>query len=69
MQGTNRQWAALTPAQRQVAELVAEGFTNAEVAERLFVSPETVKAHLSHAYARLGVHSRREVRAMRKGEG
>jgi DNA-binding CsgD family transcriptional regulator len=48
----------LTPAQRRVAELVAEGLTTKEVAARLFVSPRTVDGHLAEIYAKLGVHSR-----------
>ncbi len=44
-------WDSLTPAELDVARLVAEGLTNAAAAERLFVSVNTVKAHLTHAYA------------------
>jgi DNA-binding CsgD family transcriptional regulator len=48
----------LTPAQRRVADLVAEGLTTKEVAARLFVSPRTVDGHLAAIYAKLGVGSR-----------
>jgi DNA-binding CsgD family transcriptional regulator len=48
--------------ERQVVELVRQGLTNAEVAERLFTSPETVKTLLSRAFTKLGVRTRREVR-------
>lgn len=48
----------LTPRERQILELVAEGRTNAEIAERLWVSPLTVRKHLEHIYAKLGVHTR-----------
>ena len=51
-------WDALTPAERQVAELVAAGLTNPEVARRLFISPRTVDAHLRSIFAKLGVSSR-----------
>jgi predicted ATPase/class 3 adenylate cyclase/DNA-binding CsgD family transcriptional regulator len=51
-------WAALTPAERDVARLVCEGLANKEIATRLFVSPRTVQAHLSHVYAKLGIASR-----------
>ena len=51
----------LTPAQTRVAELVAAGSTNREVAERLFVSERTVENHLSHIYAKVGVRSRTQL--------
>ena len=53
---------SLTPAQRDVVALVAEGLTNPEIGERLFISPRTVQAHLSKAYAKLGLTSRRQLR-------
>ena len=51
-------WAALTPAERDVVGLVSEGLTNNDIATRLFVSPRTVQAHLTHVYAKLGLNSR-----------
>jgi DNA-binding CsgD family transcriptional regulator len=48
----------LTPTERRVARLVAEGRSTKEVAASLFVSPKTVEGHLSRIYAKLGVHSR-----------
>jgi DNA-binding NarL/FixJ family response regulator len=42
----------------EVARLVAEGLTNAEIAERLVLSVRTVDSHLDHVYARLGISSR-----------
>jgi DNA-binding CsgD family transcriptional regulator len=54
-------WAALTTSELAVARLVAEGLTNREVAERLFVSPHTVSSHLRHAFAKLGITSRVEL--------
>jgi DNA-binding CsgD family transcriptional regulator len=44
-----------------VAELVAQGRTNREVADLLFLSAKTVAAHLTSAYAKLGVRSRTEL--------
>ena len=54
-------WAAVTPSELAVAELVADGLTNREVAERLFVSPHTVNSHLRHVFAKLGINSRVEL--------
>jgi DNA-binding CsgD family transcriptional regulator len=56
-------WAALTPAELEVAELAAAGLGNAEIAERLFVSVPTVKTHLRHVYGKLGVANRTELAA------
>ena len=54
-------WAALTSAEVAVAQLVAEGLTNREAAERLFVSPHTVNSHLRHVFTKLGINSRIEL--------
>jgi DNA-binding CsgD family transcriptional regulator len=54
-------WTALTTSEVTVARLVAEGLTNREVAERLFVSPHTVSSHLRHVFAKLGINSRVEL--------
>ncbi|MEA2971851.1 MAG: hypothetical protein QOG82_309 [Actinomycetota bacterium] len=54
-------WEALTRGERAVVELVAEGLSNPEVAERLFLSRHTVKRHLSNAMIKLGVASRMEL--------
>jgi DNA-binding CsgD family transcriptional regulator/tetratricopeptide (TPR) repeat protein len=51
----------LTPTERKVAELVAEGLATKDVASRLFVSPRTVDGHLAHIYAKLGVRSRTDL--------
>jgi DNA-binding CsgD family transcriptional regulator len=51
----------LTPSERRVADLVAQGRTNAEVASALFLSQRTVASHLTHVYAKLGVRSRTEL--------
>jgi DNA-binding NarL/FixJ family response regulator len=48
----------LTPREREILDLVAEGSSNAEIAERLWVSLGTVRKHLDHVYAKLGVHTR-----------
>jgi len=56
-----RGWAAMTDSELAVARLVAQGFTNREVAERLFVSHHTVSAHLRHVFVKLNVNSRVEL--------
>nr|WP_277602072.1 helix-turn-helix transcriptional regulator [Nocardioides sp. KC13] len=54
----------LTPQEETVAEMVASGLSNREVAAQLFVSPKTVQYHLTRIYAKLGVRSRTELAAM-----
>jgi DNA-binding CsgD family transcriptional regulator/DNA-binding Lrp family transcriptional regulator len=51
-------WAAMTKSELAVAELVASGLTNREVAERLYISPHTVNTHLRQVFAKLEVKSR-----------
>jgi DNA-binding CsgD family transcriptional regulator len=48
----------LTPQERQVAVLAAEGKTNREIGTQLFLSPKTIEWHLSHVYRKLGITSR-----------
>ena len=54
-------WASLTRAERDVALLAADGLTNAEIGQRLFISPRTAKVHLAHIFAKLGITSRRQL--------
>jgi predicted ATPase/class 3 adenylate cyclase/DNA-binding CsgD family transcriptional regulator len=54
-------WGSLTPAELDVVRLVADGLANKEIGEKLFISPRTVQAHLTHVYAKLGVSSRMQL--------
>jgi DNA-binding CsgD family transcriptional regulator len=53
--------SGITAAEARVVELVVAGRTNREVTDELFMSPETVEAHLSRIYRKLGVRSRAEL--------
>jgi DNA-binding NarL/FixJ family response regulator len=55
---------ALSHRERQVLTFVTQGLTNSEIAEELFLSESTVKSHLSSAFAKFGVRSRREAAAL-----
>src|SRR5581483_10170351 len=57
-------WESLTPTERQVVDLVAAGATNNEVAEKLFMAVPTVKTHLTHVYAKLGITTRAQLAAL-----
>jgi DNA-binding CsgD family transcriptional regulator len=52
---------ALTPSERQTAELAAEGRTTKQIAALRFLSPKTVEAHLTKAFRKLGISSRSEL--------
>jgi DNA-binding CsgD family transcriptional regulator len=52
---------ALTASERRVADLAAGGRTNRDIAQALYVTPKTVEVHLSNAYRKLGIASRREL--------
>lgn len=54
-------WSSVTEREREVAALAAEGLTNLEIAQRLFISFSTVKARLSSIYSKLGVAERNEL--------
>ena len=53
--------ADLTVREREIAKLVAVGLTNREIAERMYLSPRTVEAHLARLFAKLGVATRTAV--------
>ena len=56
-------WASLTPAELEVARLAGEGLRNDAIARRLFIAPGTVKVHLTHIFAKLGITTRAELAA------
>lgn len=56
-------WMSLTPTERDVVRLVAEGHTNAAIGQRLFMSVNTVKKHLSHVYTKVDVDGRADLAA------
>jgi DNA-binding CsgD family transcriptional regulator len=67
--GRRRSEGELTATERQIAQLVAEGHSNKEVAAALFVTVKTVEANLSRVYAKLGLRSRADLaRHMAAGE-
>lgn len=55
-------WRALTPRQQQVAALTCLNFTNRQIAARLNISPQTVKAHLRNLLYCFELHSKAELR-------
>ena len=60
---------ALTASEARVAKLAAQQLSNDEIARALWVSRKTIETHLSHAYAKLGIHSRRELAAALASDG
>jgi DNA-binding NarL/FixJ family response regulator len=59
----------LTPTERAIAELVADGHTDREIAAALFVTPKTVSTELSRIYRKVGVHSRTSLAARLRSDG
>jgi DNA-binding CsgD family transcriptional regulator len=57
-------WDSLTPTEREVARLTAEGLSNPDIASRLFVSRATVKTHLTHIFTKLDVINRAQLVAL-----
>ncbi|MFC4947612.1 LuxR C-terminal-related transcriptional regulator [Pseudonocardia sp. GCM10023141] len=67
-------WASLTPTEREVVRLAVEGLTNPEIGTKLLMGRGTVKTHLSHVFAKLGVANRTELATLaaahdRRGPG
>ncbi|MGO8875206.1 MAG: helix-turn-helix transcriptional regulator [Acidimicrobiales bacterium] len=59
----DRGWESLSPNERKVVELVAEGLSNRQIGGRLFISRRTVETHLAHVFRKLGLSSRAQVAA------
>lgn len=68
-ESTNGPLPALTPREQEILQLAASGFSGPSIAERLFVSPATVKTHFANIYEKLGVRDRAGAvaKAMRLG--
>jgi DNA-binding NarL/FixJ family response regulator len=58
---------ALTPREREVARLIARGYTNPQIASELTITKETVKSHVSNILSKLGVDGRGDVRTLYAG--
>jgi DNA-binding CsgD family transcriptional regulator len=56
-------WQSLTPSERAVVDLVAEGLSNPQIGQRLFISRRTVQTHLAHVFDKLHVTSRAQLAA------
>ena len=56
-------WDSLTPTERQVVALAAEGLTSRQIGDRLYISTFTVGTHLRHVYQKLGINSRLQLAA------
>ena len=67
--GEDPTFAALSPREREVLGLVAEGLANAEIAERLAISDKTVRNHLSGVFDKLGVRTRAQAIVFARDRG
>ena len=60
---SHQSWGALSPQELQIAQMAAEGYSNREIAERLYLSTRTVDSHLYRVFPKLGITSRNRLRA------
>ena len=58
---------SLTTSERRVADFAADGLSNRDIAQTLYVTPKTVEVHLTNAYRKLEIGSRRELAAALAG--
>jgi DNA-binding CsgD family transcriptional regulator len=56
-------WDSLTPTERKVVALAAQGLTSRKIGQRLYISTFTVGSHLRHVYQKLGINSRARLTA------
>ena len=54
-------WTRMSPQEQEIVRLAADGLTNRQIGERMFLSPRTIGAHLYHAFPKLGVTSRTQL--------
>ena len=59
-----RRWEALSPREQQVSALICLNLTNQQIAERLFISQETVKTHIRNVLYKFNLHSKADLRHM-----
>jgi DNA-binding NarL/FixJ family response regulator len=64
-----RPGAGLSEREREVLSLLGHGLTNAQIAQRLFLSPNTIKSHVSHVLHKLGLPNRTEAALFAAREG
>ena len=57
-------WHSLTPTEHTIATLIAEGLSNPQIGDRLYISPRTVQTHLAHMFAKLDIASRAQLAAV-----
>ena len=60
-EATEREVEALTASELRTARLAADGLTNTEIAQRLFVTTKTVEKHLGNAYTKLEIETRKDL--------
>ena len=63
---TSDPFDVLSPREKEVARLAARGYSNAQIADELFISVETVKRHMATIFEKLGIESRRQLPGMEK---
>lgn len=61
---THQRWRTLSPREQEVAALVCLGYTNRQIAARLYISPETVKSHMKRMLVKFDLHSKDELRML-----